>query len=388
VNPAPLPDDPTANPQDPPHVHSCGATLTALAALGSSPTGNRPDGNRTANGFHTRFADDLEVLANHGVTDLRLGFDWSRLQPRAAMGSSLDGQWTEWYRDVLRAASLRDVRVWATLLESTIPRWFDDERGFLDARGSGRHWPRFVEGTAECFGDLVAGWFPIDDPLAVAGRTEPNDPRRHGEVVDTLAVAWRDAWRVLRGGPPVATSLGVRMVRPVDATVPAAQAARREDHLRWTTFTRALRDGVLSIPGQADRVIDDLAGASDIVGVRIRVDMGDDARLDDESLRRWQERATTMLHRLAETTPDRPLAVSSFAAARRGVRETAADAELFTESFGRAVDSAIGDGIDLRHRFMDPAIAVDSRHVSGLLDWNRAPTPAGVAWIAGRNRPT
>jgi hypothetical protein len=80
--------------------------------------------------------------------------------------------------------------------------------------------------------------------------------------------------------------------------------------------------------------------------------------------------------------------VSSFAAARRGVRETAADAELFTESFGRAVDSAIGDGIDLRHRFMDPAIAVDSRHVSGLLDWNRAPTPAGVAWTAGRNRPT
>lgn len=367
---------------------SRGAALSALSALGASPTGNRPDATRSGNGFRTRFADDLEVLAGHGVTDLRLGFDWSRLQPRAAMGSSLDGEWTEWYRDVLRAASLRGVRVWATLLESTIPRWFDDERGFLDARGSGRHWPRFVEGTAERFGDLVAGWFPIDDPLAVAGRTEPNDPRRHGEVVDTLAVAWRDAWRVLRGGPPVATSLGVRMVRPVDATVPAAQAARREDHLRWTTYTRALRDGVLSIPGRADRVVDDLAGASDIVGVRIRVDLGDDTRLDDESLRRWQERATTMLHRLAETTPDRPLAVSSFVAARRGIRETAADAELFVESFGRAIDSAIRDGIDLRHRFIDPAIAVDSGHVSGLLDWNRAPTPAGIAWTAGLNRAT
>lgn len=382
MNPEPRPDDFTAVSHEPSPVSSRGASLSALTALGASPNGNRPDSTRVGNGFHTRFADDLEALANHGVTDLRLGFDWSRLQPRAAMGASLDGQWTEWYRDVLRAGATRGVRVWATLLESTLPRWFDDERGFADARGAGRHWPRFVEGAAECFGDAVAGWFPVDDPLAVATRTSPDDARRHGEVVDTMAVAWRDAWRVLRGGPPVATSFGVRMVRPVDATVPAAQSARREDHLRWTTFTRGLRDGVLSIPGRADRVVDDLAGASDIVGVRIRVDLGDDARVDDESLRRWQERASTMLHRLAECSPDRPLAVSTFVAARRGVRENASDAGLFVESFGRAVDSAVADGIDIGHRFLEPAIAVDATHCSGLLDWDRSPTPAGVAWTA------
>jgi len=357
-----------------------GGVLPAVVALGASPSGDRPDTHGTGNGFRTRFVDDLEVLAANGVTDLRLGFDWSRLQPRAAMGVSLEGEWIEWYRDVMVAARRSGVDVWATLLESTVPRWFDDERGFSDARGAGRHWPRFVEGAAECFGDLVAGWFPIDDPLAVAARVEPHDPRRHGEVVDTVAVAWRDAWRILRGGPPVVASLGVRVIRPVDTSVPAAENARREDHLRWTTFQRGLRDGVLSIPGRADRVVDDLAGAADVIGVRIRVDLGDDRRIDDESLRRWQERASTMLHRTAEATPDRPLVVASFLATRRGVVETAADAATLTEAFVRASDVAVIDGIPIGCRYLSPAVAADATQASGLLDWDRSPTPAGLAW--------
>ena len=32
----------------------------------------------------------------------------------------------------------------------------------------------------------VAGWVPLDNPLAFANRVIPDDPRRHGEVLDTL----------------------------------------------------------------------------------------------------------------------------------------------------------------------------------------------------------
>src|SRR4029450_12716552 len=94
---------------------------------------------------------------------------------------------------------------------------------------------------------------PPTTPPPAPTRWVPAAPRRHGEVLDTLVVAWRDAWRLLRGGPPVETAIGVKTVRPADETIQAAEAARRQDHLRWHLWLQALRDGTISIPGRADR---------------------------------------------------------------------------------------------------------------------------------------
>jgi len=357
------------------------ASLPTLVALGPAPTCDQPDPTRTGNGFHTRFADDLVALRAAGITDLRLGVDWARLQPRSGMGGDLNGEWLEFYSDVLTAAQRADVRVWVTLLERTVPQWFDDERGFTDPKTADRHWPRFVEAVAEALGDRVAGWFPIDDPIGYASRREPNDAAKHGELVDTMVVAWRNAWRVLAGGPPVATSLGIRMVRPVDDTVPAAQAARREEHLRFTTFLRGLRDGNVVNPGRADRELADLAGAVNVIGVKIRADLATDTAIDDESLRRWQERATTLLHRVAEFGHDAPLVVSSFRASRTQRTENARDAEVLGEAFIRAVQAAAHDGIAITHVFGEPAVAATkSTQEAALLDWDRHPTPLGEAW--------
>jgi beta-glucosidase len=357
-----------------------GVSLPALVVLGASATSDAPIGG-TGNGFDTRFADDLAVLAAHGVSRVRLGFDWSRLQPRAAMGHDLDGRWVEWYSDVITAARTVGIGIWPILLDRNVPRWFDDERGFTDAKSADRHWPRFVEAVAEVFGDRVAGWFPIDDPIAFAARREPADATRHGELVDTMVVAWRNAWRVLRGGPPVAGSFGVRTVRPVDATVPAAEAARRQDHLRWKTFLRGLRDGTVVIPGRADRVLPDLAGAIDIVGVKLRSDLAEDSVIDDESLRRWEERALSMLHRVAEEGPDLPITVAAYRASRSARTENAADAELFTEATVRALASAWQDGVAIDSAYFEPGIAATKdTQESAYLDWDRHLTPAGTAW--------
>ncbi|MEY3340402.1 MAG: hypothetical protein RLZZ269_313 [Actinomycetota bacterium] len=359
------------------------ASLPTLVALGPASTSDQPEPSRTGNGFHTRFADDLVALRAAGITDLRLGVDWARLQPRSGMGADLSGDWVEFYSDVITAADRVGVKVWATLLERTTPQWFDDERGFVDPKTADRHWPRFVEAVAEALGDRLAGWFPIDDPIGFAARREPNDAVRHGELVHTMLTAWRNAWRVLAGGPPVATSLGIRMVRPVDETVPAAQAARREEHLRFTTFLRGLRDGTVVIPGRADTTLADLAGAVDIIGVKIRSDLATDTAIDDESLRRWQERATTLLHRVGEFGHDKPVVVSSFRASRSQRAENARDAEVLGEAFIRAVQGATNDGIDITHAFAEPAVAATkATQEAALLDWDRHPTPFGEAWRA------
>lgn len=369
------PDSPTS---DRP-LTSTGVSLPVLVALGAATTSDA-ERSGPGNGFTTRYADDFAAMAEVGVRHVRLGFDWSRLQPRAAMGSELDGQWTEWYSNVIGAAERHGITIWAGLLERHVPRWFDDERGFTDAKTAGRHWPRFVEAVADAFGDRLGGWFPIDDPISFAHRRE-SDPVRHGALVDTLTVAWRDAWRVLRGGPPVAGSFGVHLVRPVDHTVPAAEAARREDHLRWRTFLRGLRDGNVVVPGRADRQLEDLAGAIDLVGVRLRSDMGVDRSIDDESLRRWHERATQLLHRVAEEGPDRPLVVT-FRVSRGRISENAHDADVLTEAFTRAIGDVRTDGVPIAHAFFEPGVAADAAtQESAALDWNRRLTPAGRTWL-------
>jgi hypothetical protein len=231
----------------------------------------------------------VAAAAELGLTQLRIGVGWSQMQPRAG---GVDGGVVERYRHVASACAANGVQCWFTLLQTDMPRWFDNEGGFSDARLTGRYWPRWVEQCAHTLGDVAAGWVPFEAPYTLASRLEPDDPQRHGDVLDTLVVAWRDAWRILRGGPPVATSLDVAVVRPSDDTLPAAQAARRIDDLRWRLWLQGLRDGTVSIPGRADRELADFAGAADVIGVAVKADV------------------ETVLYRTAEMAPDRPLALT------------------------------------------------------------------------------
>jgi hypothetical protein len=238
-----------------------------------------------------RFHEDLVLLAGLGAPIVRITLDWSWLQPKAG---AFDGDAVEWYAGLLQHAASHGVGLQFTLLERTVPQWFENDGGFADPRFAGHWWPRWVEGASERFGDAVAGWVPFDNPLAYANRVIPDDPRRHGEVLDTMVVGWRDAWRILRGGPPVATAIGVKTVRPGDQTIQAAEAARRQDHLRWDLWLQGLHDGTISIPGRADRELADLAGSCDVLGIVV-ADV-------DESL--------GAVLRTAEMGPDRPLAIT------------------------------------------------------------------------------
>jgi hypothetical protein len=92
----------------------------------------------------------------------------------------------------------------------------------------------------------------------------------------------------------VSTAIGVKTVRPADQTIQAAEAARRDDHLRWHLWLQGLHDGTISIPGRADRELPELAGACDVLGIVV-ADV-------DESL--------GAVLRAAEMGPDRPLSIT------------------------------------------------------------------------------
>lgn len=158
-----------------------GAALGTASTLGHAATsdlGPTPD-----HGFRNGWRDALGVLAAHGVTDVRVTLDWPRLQPRPG---ALDGDWAEWFEDLLRECDRLGMAAWAVLHDGGVPRWFDDEGAFGDEVAAGRSWPRWVERAAERFGDHVTGWVPLLG------------------TPDHAAIVWRDTWGILRGGPVVA----------------------------------------------------------------------------------------------------------------------------------------------------------------------------------------
>jgi len=276
--------------------------------------------------------------------------------------------------------------MWVTLWEGPIPGWFEDEGGFADDAAAGRWWPRWVETAADLVGDRVDGWFPMDDPVSRVGR-HADDPLRHRRALTNTVVGWRDAWRILRGGPPVATSLGVRIVRPADQTVPAQQAARAEDDLRWRLWFDALRDGEINLPGLPSLEIQDLAGSLDVLGIALQCDVQRDVALGatgadlDEAVPAWEERVGAMARRGAEDGPARPLAVSS-------LRLRWADDDgrrLLIEAVGSALRGAVEDGVEVAAAWYEPAIDPTTERPQerdGLVDRNRDPKPSSAAWVA------
>ena len=347
-----------------------GGVFSTHDTLGPSPQSSWTGPPTPGNDFFTRYVEDLELLAQSGIRAIRLGLDWARLQ--SAPGR-VDDDWREWYHGVLLVSQRLGIDVWLALHESTVPAWFDDEGSFGDRRTATLAWPRWVETAAELFGDLAAGWFPLVDPVTAAARWS-DDPRRHEEALINLAVAWRDAWRILRGGPPVATALGLFNTRPVGHGVPAEKRARFEEYLRWRLWLRALRDGVLRLPNGSERQIADLDGSLDHLGIVTTLDHPE-LTISDESLRRWEERLGTVLRRAGEEGPDRPIDLCAL----RVDWQHESERQLLVETGVNAIESALRDGVQVRSVFVDPTVRMRATSAA-LTDRDRQPTGELPAW--------
>src|SRR5690606_27553309 len=172
----------------------------------------RVPASRDGNGFRTRHADDLALLAEHGFTHHRLTIEWARLEP-------WPGRWDDdevaHVRRVLQAGKDAGMAMWACLRPGTAPRRFT-----ADARGRlGDHpvptWPRHVARGAEAVRDLGAGWVPIHEPevaarLGYGEDTSPpgrHDPDARRDARAALLAAEAEAARLLRSGSaPVAVA--------------------------------------------------------------------------------------------------------------------------------------------------------------------------------------
>jgi len=260
--------------------------------------------------------DHAAQVVGAGGTEVRLVVDWAALQPG-------EGRWsaeaTEALISAVNAARDEGLAPWLTLLEGAIPPWFDDEGGFADAKEAGRWWPRYVEGVAERVGDACAGWFPMVDPAGVGERAFAGASERTAALGRRgLVTGWRDAWRILHGGPPVAAALRI------DTTWPAL-------------WLQDLRDGVVVTEILSDVTLTDLAGACDLLGGVVQVGKGVAA-----------EAVAERFVRLADEGPDRPVVALVEVAGDPDAHEETAEA--VADGLGLAVD----DGVALEYVFATP----------------------------------
>lgn len=324
------------------------------------------------NEFSTVYAEDFSILAEHGLTHHRLTLDWSRLEPEP---DRHDSDAVDRYREILKAARSTGVEIWACLVHLTLPGWFgDDMGGFTDERARSYHWARHVDWLAETFGDLVHGFVPIAEPVAFAAgghlhATMPpghSDPREFADALCSVHLANHEAWRLLASGDrPVATLMdlspiehGVRSRHPEERELAASRAALVDDVV-WGTWIRALRDGVLAVPGRAMLEIDDMAGSFDVIGfsydhaTTIYADDTEgpyppDATPGPTGHAAWPEGLGLTLRRVADELPGRPLMISSCGLVTSDGRIDDQERVRYLDECIRITSDALDDGIDIR----------------------------------------
>ena len=379
-------DEDSPPPDDP---FMWGVTSSSLQAEGVHPAADWSRWERDkvvptssdGNGFATNFHDDLALIASLGVTDVRLGIEWARIEP---LEGKVDSEALDRYGDLVDHARQVGLKPWLTLHNTSLPGWFsEDTRGFADARGREYHWLRHVDRCAERFADTAAGWTPIDDPVGWALRGYALGSRPPGyrmgtdvgtlrfyEAVEGALLADHLAARHLRAGGAI--TMAVRGTPTIFAAVDderselEAQAAR--DHVRWwaalvfDSWIRMCVDGELVLPDrrpQHDRQwVDDF----DLIGLAfdhpISVDHAGQLRpypagspRSDAGFAPLPEELGVLLHRMAERL-ELPLVVAA-----NGVATTNDEwrAELLDETL-EVVQDARTDGIRVVGYFHDSAI--------------------------------
>jgi beta-glucosidase len=315
------------------------------------------------NGFATRHAEDFALLAGLGLVHHRLSFEWARLEPAEGVH---DPAAVAHYRAVLTAAHDAGITPWVSLHHFTLPRWFAERGGFLVPENRTRFWARHVDWVAETFGDLVAGWQPINEAnyyawLHYGGAGLPpghDDQDEVARVDEQIQLANAEAAvRLRRTGAPVCSIFGLSAIVAQDDTPETVRTAERLHARFWQPGLGLFRDGVLRVPHRDPVERPDLAGAFDMIGFSYYAAMGvaagslaihpPDAAVSPLGYGIWADGVGVVLDRLHEEVPGTPLLVAEYGIGTDDDAERAA----YLERGLQVVHDALDRGIDVRGLF-------------------------------------
>ena len=210
-----------------------------------------------------RWRDDVELMAELGLSAYRFSVSWSRVQPTGR--GPADRRGLEFYSRLVDRLLDRGIEPWVTLYHWDLPQALEDAGGWPERDTAGR-FADYAELVHGALGDRVHTWTTLNEPWCSAflgycsgehapGRQEPAAAVRAGHH---LLLGHGLAAQVLRTvGSRVALSLNLYPVQPAG---PAdTDATRRIDGLQ----NRFFLDPVLRAAYPAD-VVADLAPVTDL----------------------------------------------------------------------------------------------------------------------------
>lgn len=111
-----------------------------------------------------RWPEDMDLLAGFGFTDYRFSIEWARIEPAPGEFSNAE---IAHYRAMVEGAIERGLRPMLTLNHFTLPRWFDEQGGWL-SDDAVEIFGRFIEAAAPIFASGVERICTINEPNMVA----------------------------------------------------------------------------------------------------------------------------------------------------------------------------------------------------------------------------
>jgi beta-glucosidase len=222
-----------------------------------------------------RYAEDFDRAADMHNNSQRISIEWSRIEPEP-------DKWDEWaiarYRDMLIALRDRSMTPMVTLHHFSSPLWFADRGGWA-WEGAPERFERYVRKVIPALADLCSLWCTINEPMVYVsmgylfGKWTPGHRNR--------ALATRAATNLLRGHaaayhaikelqPSAQVGYASHHVtfRPHAPALLHGLAVRGADALMNSGFVRAIRDGVLRVPGTRGIRVPQAKGTIDWIGLQ------------------------------------------------------------------------------------------------------------------------
>jgi beta-glucosidase len=227
------------------------------------------DTGEVACDHYHRYAGDVRLMADLGLTAYRFSVAWPRVQPDGSGPANQTG--LDFYRRLVDALLERGIEPWLTLYHWDLPQALEEAGGW-PVRDTAARFADYAGLVHDALGDRVRHWTTVNEPWCAAflgyGSGGHAPGRRDG------AAAVRAAHHLLLGhglaagtleaaGCETGIALNLYAVSPAGAGEADLDAARRIDGLA----NRLLLDPVL-LGSYPEDVLADLAGVSDFRHVR------------------------------------------------------------------------------------------------------------------------
>jgi beta-glucosidase len=214
-----------------------------------------------------RWSDDLDLMAELGLSAYRFSVSWSRVQPTGRGPAVQRG--LDFYRGLVDGLLERGITPALTLYHWDLPQELEDAGGWPE-RETAERFAEYATIVGEALGDRVRLWTTLNEPFCSSflgygsgvhapGRTEPESVLKSAHHLNLAHGLATQALRsVLPRDAQIGISLNPGVVRPLSESPEDADAARRIDALH----TRIFSDPVLHGSYPAD-LREDTARVSD-----------------------------------------------------------------------------------------------------------------------------